>query len=184
MKMKLLILIVGLGGGAALMHFFEKPARQAVGLLGREVEASVLEERRDEDGRLVLMLESEGESMLATFRERADDVASLVHVGDVVTFRAPIDGVFSDDVPLLSVRRSEASEDEGSAEGSTEPVEEPEAEQAEAAEAEELQDVEPTENPAAEGEEGAEGEEDAPQPVADAANPESEGAEPPQSAES
>ncbi|MFK7998448.1 MAG: hypothetical protein AB8H86_02585 [Polyangiales bacterium] len=187
MKMKLLILIVGLGGGAALMHFFEKPARQAVGLLGREVEASVLEERRDEDGRLVLMLESEGESMLATFRERADDVASLVHVGDVVTFRAPIDGVFSDDVPLLSVRRSEASEDEGSAEESTEPVEESEAEQAEAAEAEELQDAEPTENPAAEveeGEEGEEGEEDAPQPVADAANPESEGAEPPQSAES
>lgn len=112
MKMKLLILIVGTAGGAALMHFTGGPIRQAVGLEGREVEANVLEERRDEDGRLVLMLESEGQSMLATFRERADDVASLVHVGDVVSFRAPINGVFSDDVPLLSVRRSDQAEGE------------------------------------------------------------------------
>lgn len=113
MKMKLLILIIGTAGGAALMHFTSGPIRQAVGLEGREVEANVLEERRDEDGRLVLMLESEGQSMLATFRERADDVASLVHVGDVISFRAPINGVFSDDVPLLSVRRSDAQAGEG-----------------------------------------------------------------------
>ncbi|MFT5356823.1 MAG: hypothetical protein ACI9KE_004049 [Polyangiales bacterium] len=126
--MKFVILLVGTLGGAALMHFSGEPIRRAAGLEGREVEANVLEESRDEDGRLVLMLESDGESMLATFRERADDVASLVHVGDVVSFIAPVNGVFADDVPLLSVRRGsdlveddeeadvEGSEEEGSEE--------------------------------------------------------------------
>lgn len=118
MKMKLVILVVGALGGAAGMHFAGGAVRQAVGLEGREVEANVLEETRDEDGRLVLMLESEGESMLATFRERADDVASLVQVGDVISFRTPIHGVFSDDVPLLSVRRPEPVEGEESEEDS------------------------------------------------------------------
>lgn len=186
MKLKLLILIVGMVGGAALMHFFEAPVRQAVGMQGHEVEASVLEERRDEDGRLVLMLESEGQSMLATFRERADDVASLVHVGDVVTFRAPVGGVFSDDVPLLSVRRSDASQAEDTEELGAEPddeaSEEPVAEGAEEVEAEGApEDGEMAEEPV-EGVEGDGNADAAPQPVADAASPES--AEPPQSAES
>lgn len=188
MKLKLLILIIGTAGGAALMHFFEAPVRQAVGLQGREVEASVLEERRDEDGRLVLMLESEGQSMLATFRERADDVASLVHVGDVVTFRAPVGGVFSDDVPLLSVRRANAGDGSEDGEELDEAgAEESDAEAAEAAEEAEL-DAEGAPEDAAMAEEPLEGDggetevDEAPQPVADAANPESD--EPLQSAES
>lgn len=145
MKLKLFLLLVGVIGGAALMHFFGAQARQAAGLEGRQVEANVLEEHRDEDGRLVLMLESEGESMLATFRERADDVASLVSVGDVVTFRAPSYGVFSDDVPLLSVRRgtgsregTDASEGDESLEGDTEDSDESNGDADEPAEGEEI----------------------------------------------
>jgi hypothetical protein len=94
-----LVLALGVAGG----YLLRPPVEQW--LTGRgEVEASVTEERREED-RLVLALRSGDQTMMATFRERMDDVAELVQVGDVVTLRVGGHGVFADDVPIVRVQR-------------------------------------------------------------------------------
>lgn len=94
-----LVLALGLAGG----YFLRPPIEQW--LTGRgEVEASVIEERREED-RLVLSLRSGEQTMMATFRDRIDDIAELVEVGDVVTLRVGGHGVFADDVPIVRVER-------------------------------------------------------------------------------
>lgn len=94
-----LVLALGIAGGYAV----RPPVEQW--LTGRgEVEASVIEERREED-RLVLALRSGDHTLMATFRERVDDIAELVEVGDVVTLRVGGHGVFADDVPIVRVQR-------------------------------------------------------------------------------
>jgi hypothetical protein len=103
MALKILGFVVLLGLGVAGGYFLRPPVEQW--LTGRgEVEASVLEERREED-RLVLSLRSGDQTMMATFRERIDDIAELVEVGDVVTLRVGGHGVFADDVPIVRVQR-------------------------------------------------------------------------------
>jgi hypothetical protein len=85
MALKILGFVVLVALGVAGGYFLRPPVEQW--LTGRgEVEASVIEERREED-RLVLSLRSGDQTMMATFRERIDDVAELVEVGDVVTLR-------------------------------------------------------------------------------------------------
>lgn len=68
------------------------------------LDAEVIAERREPD-RLVLVLRADDGTRLASFAQRIDDIAELVQVGDVVRLRAPRDGVFADDPPILSVRR-------------------------------------------------------------------------------
>jgi hypothetical protein len=103
MALKILGFVVLVALGVAGGYFLRPPVEQW--LTGRgEVEASVIEERREED-RLVLSLRSGDQTMMATFRERIDDVAELVEVGDVVTLRVGGHGVFADDVPIVRVQR-------------------------------------------------------------------------------
>lgn len=103
MALKILGFVVLLALGVAGGYLLHPPVEQW--LTGRgEVEASVLEERREED-RLVLSLRSGDQTMMATFRERIDDIAELVEVGDVVTLRVGGHGVFADDVPIVRVQR-------------------------------------------------------------------------------
>ncbi len=104
MKLKLFLLLLGAGGGAAGMFYGQAPAMEALGLANREVNAVVVEERQEEEsGRLVLVLDQDGDTLLATFERRAEDVAALVSVGDTVTLQLPPSGVFADDVPILRV---------------------------------------------------------------------------------
>ncbi|HJL17760.1 MAG TPA: hypothetical protein RMH99_18995, partial [Sandaracinaceae bacterium LLY-WYZ-13_1] len=77
-----------------------------LGLEGDEVEALVLDERHEED-RVILTLQAQDETLLASFRERRDDVASLVAPGDTVVMLVSERGPFTDDAPILSVRRGE-----------------------------------------------------------------------------
>jgi len=108
--------LVGLAAGLPGGWFGNAHFAEGLGLDGDEIEAVVLEERR-EDERLVLMLQAEDETILATFSERPDDVAQLVAPGDTVTLFVRADSPFADDVPILSVRRGErAAEEEAAAE--------------------------------------------------------------------
>lgn len=103
MALKILGVVLVLALGVAGGYFLRPPVEQW--LTGRgEVEASVIEERREED-RLVLALRSGDQTMMATFRERIDDIAELVDVGDVVTLHVGGHGVFADDVPIVRVQR-------------------------------------------------------------------------------
>ena len=116
MKKILVGALVGLAAGLPGGWFGNAHFAEGLGLDGDEIEAVVLEERR-EDERLVLMLQAEDETILATFSERPDDVAQLVAPGDTVTLFVRADSPFADDVPILSVRRGErAAEEEAAAE--------------------------------------------------------------------
>jgi len=107
--------LVGLAAGLPGGWFGNAHFAEGLGLDGDEIEAVVLEERR-EDERLVLMLQAEDETILATFSERPGDVAQLVAPGDTVTLFVRADSPFADDVPILSVRRGErAAEEEAAA---------------------------------------------------------------------
>lgn len=130
MKKILVGALVGLAAGLPGGWFGNVHFAQGLGLDGDEIEARVLEERR-EDERLVLMLQAEDETILATFSERPDDVAQLVDPGDSVTIFVRADSPFADDVPVLSVRRGEgrgSSEGSAEAEAATEAATETEAE--------------------------------------------------------
>ena len=122
MKTVLLVLVLGLLGGAA-GGYYGRPALDRAILGMGEVEGVVVSERREGD-RLLLTLRSGDETIVASFVERADDVAELVSEGDTVTVRVGARGVFADDVPILRLRRavdgpedptSEASEEDASA---------------------------------------------------------------------
>lgn len=116
MKKILIGALVGLAAGLPGGWFGNAHFAEGLGLDGDEIEAVVLEERR-EDERLVLMLQAEDETILASFSERPDDVAQLVAPGDTVTLFVRADSPFADDVPILSVRRGErAAEEEAAAE--------------------------------------------------------------------
>ena len=116
MKKILIGALVGLAAGLPGGWFGNAHFAEGLGLDGDEIEAVVLEERR-EDERLVLMLQAEDETILATFSERPDDVEQLVAPGDTVTLFVRDDSPFADDVPILSVRRGErAAEEEAAAE--------------------------------------------------------------------
>ena len=116
MKKILIGALVGLAAGLPGGWFGNAHFAEGLGLDGDEIEAVVLEERR-EDERLVLMLQAEDETILATFSERPGDVAQLVAPGDTVTLFVRADSPFADDVPILSVRRGErAAEEEAAAE--------------------------------------------------------------------
>ncbi|MBX7192908.1 MAG: hypothetical protein K1X94_12660 [Sandaracinaceae bacterium] len=94
-----LVLALGVGAGYAMRPPLERY------FTGRgEIDATVTEERREDD-RLVLALRADDETMMATFRERIDDIDELVDVGDTVTLRMSGPGVFADDVPILHVSR-------------------------------------------------------------------------------
>lgn len=103
MALKLLgvvaMLTLGVVGG-----YFARPTLERWTTGRGQVEATIVEERREQD-RLVLSLRSQDRAMMATFRERADDIAALVEIGDVVTLRVSGQNVFADDVPILNVRR-------------------------------------------------------------------------------
>lgn len=107
MKTIVFVLVLGLGAGAAGGYFARPSVEAHLGDDdGEEVEAQVIAERR-EDERLVLTLRAGDETFLATFHERADDVAELVSPGDQITVRLSGPGVFADDVPIVHVRRGE-----------------------------------------------------------------------------
>ena len=135
MKKILIGALVGLAAGLPGGWFGNAHFAEGLGLDGDEVEAGVLEERR-EDERLVLMLQAEDETILATFSERPDDVAQLVAPGDTVTLFVRADSPFADDVPILSVRRGERAAEEEAAAEEAETSEDELAEDAEGADAE------------------------------------------------
>ncbi|MEQ8459701.1 MAG: hypothetical protein RLO52_28015 [Sandaracinaceae bacterium] len=135
MKKILIGALVGLAAGLPGGWFGNAHFAEGLGLDGDEIEAVVLEERR-EDERLVLMLQAEDETILATFSERPDDVAQLVAPGDTVTLFVRADSPFADDVPILSVRRGERAAEEEAA------AEEAAAEEAETSEDELAEDAE------------------------------------------
>jgi hypothetical protein len=103
-KTKLALLVLGLLGGLAGGYFARPSLDRALGLTN-EVEGVVVEERR-EDERLVLTLRAGEETVLASFRERADDVEQLVAPGDFLTVRLGARGVFADEVPIVRLRRA------------------------------------------------------------------------------
>ncbi len=135
MKKILIGALVGLAAGLPGGWFGNAHFAEGLGLDGDEIEAVVLEERR-EDERLVLMLQAEDETILATFSERPDDVAQLVAPGDTVTLFVRADSPFADDVPILSVRRGERAAEEEAAAEEAETSEDELAEDAEGADAE------------------------------------------------
>lgn len=97
MKTVLVTLLVGAAlGGAGGWYAHVAYAR------GAGTPAEVLEERR-EDERLVLVLQADDRRLMATFRDRADDLAEIVHVGDTVVL-ASAPGVFADEPRVLGVR--------------------------------------------------------------------------------
>lgn len=95
----LVLLAAGLAGG-----YFARP--QIEPLVGgpREVEGVVVAERTEDD-RLVLTLRVADETMLATFHNRAGDIAELVSPGDTITLRVRGTSVFADDAPIVRVAR-------------------------------------------------------------------------------
>ena len=101
MKAWLIVLPLGLAGGAAGGYFGRPAVDRAMGGVG-QIEAQVVSERRDDD-RLVLTLRSGDDTMLATFRNRVDDIAELVTPGDTITLRTRATTVFADDVPIVRV---------------------------------------------------------------------------------
>lgn len=114
--MALLVVVAGAGAGG----YFARPAiDQAIGRRG-EREARIVSEHRDGE-RLLLTLRSGDETMLATFRQRADDIETLVNPGDTITLRVSGRGVFADDAPILGVsrpgaRRTSTDDDEATVE--------------------------------------------------------------------
>ena len=103
-KTKLALLVLGLAGGLVGGYFARPWVDRAVGI-SNEIEGVVVEERR-EDERLVLTLRAGEETVLASFRERADDVEQLVAPGDFLTVRLGARGVFADEVPIVRLRRA------------------------------------------------------------------------------
>ncbi|MEM9865436.1 MAG: hypothetical protein AAF938_27770 [Myxococcota bacterium] len=110
MKKALILFLLGGGGGAAGYHYGKPQVMPHLApFLGEgpaELEGVVVEKRQDEE-RLVLVLRSGDETFLASFRERMSDVATLVHEGDTVVLESTGD-VFTEDVPILRVRRGRA----------------------------------------------------------------------------
>lgn len=104
MKTKLALLLLGLAGGLVGGYFARPSVDRAIGI-SNEIEGVVVEERR-EDERLVLTLRAGEETVLASFRERADDVEQLVAPGDFITVRLGARGVFADEVPIVRLRRA------------------------------------------------------------------------------
>lgn len=97
MKAAIFMLLVGAAaGGAGGWYAHVQYERH----MGSPAEVLSMEH---EDDRLVLVLRGDGRTFMATFRDRADDLASIVHVGDtVVLSTAP--NVFADEPRLLGVR--------------------------------------------------------------------------------
>ncbi|GEM_PF-6551278 len=104
MKTKLALLLLGLAGGLVGGYFARPSVDRAIGI-SNEIEGVVVAERR-EDERLVLTLRAGEETVLASFRERADDVEQLVAPGDFLTVRLGSRGVFADEVPIVRLRRA------------------------------------------------------------------------------
>lgn len=145
----LVVILVGAAAGLAGGYFARPSVDRALGG-ATEVEGEVVAERRQDD-RLLLTLRAGDETIVASFRERADDVEELVSEGDHLTVRVGAHGVFADEVPIVRLRRAadvaaaaegpepetEAPEAEADTEAPTEPTEaEPEAEPAAEPEAE------------------------------------------------
>ncbi len=94
----LVVLVLGATGG-----WLARPSLARALGIGGEVDGRGGAERREGD-RLVLTLRMGDDTMMATFRNRVDDIAELVEVGDVITLRAR-NHVFADDVPIVRVTR-------------------------------------------------------------------------------
>jgi hypothetical protein len=93
------LVLIALGGAGG---YFGRPLVEPMVGGAHEIEAQVVSERT-EDARLVLTLRVGDETMLATFRNRVEDVAELVQPGDTITIRMRSSGVFADDAPIVRV---------------------------------------------------------------------------------